>query len=203
MCSPRTTMRSARTRGSNGPLPRGDYTIEVRDLAGHGGPTYFYNLSALPILPDFRLKCDVDRAMIAPGNRTAWFVIAGAQKRHAAEIKIEVKGLPPGVTAIAAHDPGRHDPGRRSFSPLRRTRRSISPTSRSSEPRMLAGADGKPVAAHARRASARQRSICPAAAAARWRCGHRASPSRRPTTSKSRPTARRSASRPAAPSKSR
>ena len=77
----------------------GDYTIEIRDLAGHGGPTYFYNLSALPIHPDFRLKCDVDRAMIAPGNRTAWFVIAERKYGAATEIKIDVKGLPPGVTA--------------------------------------------------------------------------------------------------------
>jgi len=79
----------------------GDYTIEVRDLAGHGGPTYFYNLSALPIHQDFRLKCDVDRAMIAPGNRTAWFIIAERKYGAASEIKIDVKGLPPGVTASA------------------------------------------------------------------------------------------------------
>ncbi|MCW3098887.1 MAG: Bacterial pre-peptidase C-terminal domain [Chthonomonadaceae bacterium] len=77
----------------------GDYTIEVRDLAGHGGPTYFYNLSALPLQPDFKLKCDVDRAMIAPGNRTAWFIIAERKHGAASEIKVEVKGLPPGVTA--------------------------------------------------------------------------------------------------------
>lgn len=77
----------------------GDYTLEVRDLAGHGGPTYFYNLTALPLRPDFRLKCDVDRAMIAPGNRTAWFIIAERRYGAAGEIKVEVKGLPPGVTA--------------------------------------------------------------------------------------------------------
>jgi hypothetical protein len=80
-------------------LGAGDFTIEVRDLTGHGGPTYFYNLSALPITPDFRLKCDTDRAMIAPGNRTAWFVIVERKFGAACEIKIEVKGLPPGVTA--------------------------------------------------------------------------------------------------------
>ncbi len=79
----------------------GDFTVEVRDLAGHGGPTYFYNLSALPLHPDFRLKCDADRAMIAPGNRTAWFVIVERKYGAASEVKIELKGLPPGVTASA------------------------------------------------------------------------------------------------------
>ncbi|HLJ55381.1 MAG TPA: PPC domain-containing protein, partial [Chthonomonadaceae bacterium] len=44
----------------------GDYTLDIRDLTGHGGPTYFYNLTAKPLRPDFRLKCDTDRAMIAP-----------------------------------------------------------------------------------------------------------------------------------------
>lgn len=81
------------------PPADGDYVVEVRDLAGHGGPSYFYNLSALPIRPDFRLKCDVDRAMIAPGNRTAWFIIAERKYGAAGEIKVEVKGLPAGVTA--------------------------------------------------------------------------------------------------------
>ena len=77
----------------------GEYSIEIRDLTGHGGTTYFYNLSAAPLRPDFSLKCDGDRAMIAPGNRTAWFVIVDRKYGFAGDVAVEVKNLPPGVTA--------------------------------------------------------------------------------------------------------
>ncbi len=77
----------------------GEYSIEVRDLTGHGGPTYFYNLSATPLRPDFSLKCDDDRAMISPGNRTAWFVIVERKYGFGGDVAVEVKGLPAGVTA--------------------------------------------------------------------------------------------------------
>ena len=77
----------------------GEYSIEIRDLTGHGGPTYFYNLTATTLRPDFSLKCDGDRAMIAPGNRTAWFVIVERKYGFAGDVTVDVKGLPPGVTA--------------------------------------------------------------------------------------------------------
>ena len=79
----------------------GDYSLDIRDLTGHGGPTYFYNLTAKPLRPDFHLKCDTDRAMIAPGNRTAWFVIVERKYGFAGEVKVQVNGLPPGTTASA------------------------------------------------------------------------------------------------------
>ncbi len=79
----------------------GDYTIELRDLTGHAGPTYFYNLTAQPLRPDFTLQCDGDRAQIAPGNRTAWFVKIERKYGFAGDVKIDVQGLPPGVTASA------------------------------------------------------------------------------------------------------
>ena len=77
----------------------GDYTLEIRDLTGHAGPSYFYNLTAQSLRPDFTLQCDGDRALIAPGNRTAWFVRAERKYGFAGEIKVEAQGLPPGVTA--------------------------------------------------------------------------------------------------------
>ena len=76
----------------------GDYFVDVRDLAGHAGPTYYYNLTAEPLKQDFRLKFDTDRGMIAPGNRTAWFAIVERRYGFAGEVKIDVTGLPPGVT---------------------------------------------------------------------------------------------------------
>lgn len=77
----------------------GEFLLELRDLAGKAGANYFYNLTASPLRPDFRVKCDTDRAMIAPGNRTTWYVIAERKYGFAGEIKAEVKGLPAGVTA--------------------------------------------------------------------------------------------------------
>ncbi len=76
----------------------GDYTVEIRDLAGHAGPTCFYNLSAHPLRPDFQLRCDPDRAMIAPGNRTSWYVLVDRKHGFAGPVTVEVKGLPAGVT---------------------------------------------------------------------------------------------------------
>ena len=76
----------------------GDYQIDVRDLAGHAGPTYYYNLTAEPLKPDFRLKFDTDRGMIAPGNRTAWFAIVERRYGFATAVKVDVTGLPPGVS---------------------------------------------------------------------------------------------------------
>lgn len=76
----------------------GDYTIEVRDVAGRSGPTYFYNLTATRLLPDFRLKCDPDRALIAPGNRTSWYVQVERKNGFVGPVAVEVKGLPAGMT---------------------------------------------------------------------------------------------------------
>ena len=123
----------------------GDYTIEVRDLAGHGGPTYFYNLSALPIHPDFRLKCDTDRAMIAPGNRTAWFILAERKYGAAGEIKIDVKGLPPGVTATPLTLPAEMTQGPIILSAAPDAKIDFSNVEIVGTA-MLPGADGKPVA---------------------------------------------------------
>lgn len=77
----------------------GEYTIEVRDLAGHAGPSYFYNITARPLLPDFRLLGDPGRAQIAPGNRTTWYFSLERKYGFAGEVKLEARGLPTGVTA--------------------------------------------------------------------------------------------------------
>ena len=79
----------------------GDYTLEIRDLTGHGGSGYYYNVTARALRPDFTLKCDTDRAMIAPGNKTCWFVIVDRKYGFGGEVKIETSGLPTGVSASA------------------------------------------------------------------------------------------------------
>lgn len=78
----------------------GDFFVEVRDLTGFGGMTVFYNLTATPLRPDFRIRCDHDRALLAPGNSTAWFVIVERQYGFGGDVAVEVKGLPAGVSAL-------------------------------------------------------------------------------------------------------
>src|SRR5262249_20060897 len=48
--------------------------------------------------PDFTLKCDPSKAMIGPGSRTAWYVQVNRSNGFAGPVKVEVQGLPTGVT---------------------------------------------------------------------------------------------------------
>lgn len=89
----------------------GSYTVEVRDIAGQYGPTYFYNLAAERLRPDFALRCDPDRAMIAPGNRTAWYIHLTRKYGFDGPVKVDVTGLPAGVTATPLTLPQGMDQG--------------------------------------------------------------------------------------------
>lgn len=77
----------------------GDYTIQVTDRTGQYGETYYYALTIQPNRPDFNLRLDPDRAMIAPGNRTAWFVLLDRKNGFNGPVTINVSGLPQGVSA--------------------------------------------------------------------------------------------------------
>ncbi len=124
----------------------GDYTIEIRDLTGHAGPTYYYNLTAQPLRPDFVLKCDTDRAMIAPGNRTAWFVIVERKYGFGGEVKVEAQGLPAGVTVSPLTIPATMGQGVVVLSAAPDAKIDMSAV-KIVGTAMLPGADGKPAAA--------------------------------------------------------
>src|SRR5262249_27107279 len=49
--------------------------------------------------PDFTLKVDPDKAMIGPGSAAAWYVQVTRTNGFTGPVKVEVKNLPPGVTA--------------------------------------------------------------------------------------------------------
>src|SRR5205807_4555387 len=51
--------------------------------------------------PDFVVKCDPSKAMIGPGSRTAWYVQVIRSNGVAGPVKVEVQGLPAGVTVNA------------------------------------------------------------------------------------------------------
>jgi hypothetical protein len=76
----------------------GDYVLRVRDLNSKGGPTAVYYVEADWAKPDFALRCDPDKAMIAPGGATAWFVHVTRSDGFTGPVRVEVKGLPKGVS---------------------------------------------------------------------------------------------------------
>lgn len=80
------------------PTADGDYVLRVRDLNSKGGPEWVYHVEAEPARPDFVLRCDGDKAMIGPGSRTAWYVKLTRLHGFTGPVKIDVQGLPQGVT---------------------------------------------------------------------------------------------------------
>jgi hypothetical protein len=80
------------------PPADGDYVLRVRDLNSKGGPTAVYYVEADWARPDFTLRCDPDKAMIGPGSSTAWYVHVARANGFAGPVRVEVQGLPKGVT---------------------------------------------------------------------------------------------------------
>src|SRR5262249_33768562 len=81
------------------PPADGDYVLRIRDLNNKGGPTAVYYIEADWALPDFSLRCDPDKAMIGPGSSAAWYVQVTRQNGFARPVRVNVEGLPPGVSA--------------------------------------------------------------------------------------------------------
>ncbi len=80
------------------PPADGDYVLRVRDLNSKGGETAVYFVEADFARPDFTLRCDPDKAMIGPGSATAWYVHVARSNGFDGPVRVEVKGLPEGVT---------------------------------------------------------------------------------------------------------
>src|SRR5262249_31222944 len=80
------------------PPADGDYVLRIRDLNSKGGETAVYFIEADWARPDFALRCDPDKAMIGPGSSTAWYVHVNRTEGFTGPVRIEVKGLPKGVT---------------------------------------------------------------------------------------------------------
>jgi hypothetical protein len=80
------------------PPADGDYILRIRDLNNKGGDAWVYHIEADWARPDFSLRCDPDKAMIGPGSSTAWFVHVVRSNGFDGPVKVEVKGLPAGVS---------------------------------------------------------------------------------------------------------
>jgi hypothetical protein len=80
------------------PPADGDYVVRVRDLNNKGGDGFVYFLEVDFARPDIVLKCDPSKAMIGPGSRTAWYVQVARANGFAGPVKVDVQGLPAGVS---------------------------------------------------------------------------------------------------------
>lgn len=83
------------------PAADGEYVVRVRDLNNKGGDGFVYYLECDFARPDFTIKCDPSKAMIGAGTKTAWYPQVTRVNGFTGPIKVEVKGLPAGVTVNA------------------------------------------------------------------------------------------------------
>jgi hypothetical protein len=88
------------------PPADGDYVVRLRDLNSKGGDAFVYYLECDWAQPDFTLRCDGDKAMIGPGSSTAWYVHVTRINGFDGPVRVEVQGLPKGVTASSLTIPG-------------------------------------------------------------------------------------------------
>ena len=81
-------------------FPRaGDYTVEVSDADGKGGPGYLYCWEAADRTPSMDLTVTPDVANVSPGKSMTLLVKAPRRQNIPGPIIIGIHGLPPGVTA--------------------------------------------------------------------------------------------------------
>ena len=80
----------------------GDYFVHLKDVRGMEGTDFAYRLSIQPESPDFRLSTEPENPNIPRGGTTAVRVALDSIQGFEAPIDIEVKGLPPGVSAEKA-----------------------------------------------------------------------------------------------------
>lgn len=80
------------------PPADGDFVARVRDLNNKGGDGHVYYLELDHARPDFTIKCDPSKASVGQGGRTAWYVQVARTNGYAGPVKVDVTGLPAGVT---------------------------------------------------------------------------------------------------------
>ncbi len=83
----------------------GRYYISVRDMNGRGGDHFVYYLKAELDGPDFDLYGEYYYAMLAPGTRMLWYAHIRRLNGFSGPVKLDVEGLPEGVTLTPATIP--------------------------------------------------------------------------------------------------
>ena len=80
----------------------GEYILHLKDVRGMGGPDFAYRLSIRETVPSYQLAASPENPNIPRGGNMPLTVSADRLQGYEGPIEIEVKGLPPGVTASAA-----------------------------------------------------------------------------------------------------
>jgi hypothetical protein len=82
-----------------------DYILHLKDVRGLGGPDFAYRLTMRDASPSYELEADTDNPNIPKGGSVPVTVSSDRLEGYEGPIRIEVKGLPRGVTARAATIP--------------------------------------------------------------------------------------------------
>ena len=90
----------------------GKYFVHLGDTTRHGGKAYAYRLRISPPRPDFHLRVVPSRIVMASRKATAVTVYAVRKDGFDGAIKLNVKGLPKGITSSGATLPAKKDVAR-------------------------------------------------------------------------------------------
>jgi hypothetical protein len=77
----------------------GDYFVKVSSQYRRGGPDHVYRLTVRPATPDFMLSLSTDRPSVQHGEKGRIGVSLSRFNEFKGEVRVEVTGLPEGVTA--------------------------------------------------------------------------------------------------------
>jgi hypothetical protein len=83
----------------------GDYFLHLKDVRGTEGPDAAYRLTIREAAPDYRLKAEPENPNIPRGGSIPVTVSVAQIRNYEGQIEVDVKGLPPGVTANPATIP--------------------------------------------------------------------------------------------------
>jgi hypothetical protein len=87
----------------------GDYVLHLKDVRGMEGPEFAYLLNIREAAPDFQLKAEPANPNIPRGGSTPVTVSLVARRKYSGSIQVQVRGLPPGVSASPATIPPGQD----------------------------------------------------------------------------------------------
>jgi hypothetical protein len=87
----------------------GDYILHLKDVRGMEGPEFAYRLTIRPATPDFQLKAEPANPNIPRGGSALITVSVASLQNYRGSTAVEVKGLPPGVSASPATIPPGQD----------------------------------------------------------------------------------------------
>ncbi len=87
----------------------GEYILRLRDVRGLQGDRYAYRLTIREAAPDFLLLADPANLNVPRGGRVPLSVSAVRLDGFDGEIRVELEGLPPGITATRGAIPAGQD----------------------------------------------------------------------------------------------